>query len=98
MAYLLGFAHRELVRGIAAVDATIPRLSRPPDNDPFQRLAIYTTVASQSPLEPLINQGIQLLRTMKYPVTVVDQGTSARYLADNEFEEFLRWVDSLDRL
>jgi serine protease Do len=98
MAYLVGFTHRELIRGIATVDAALPARTRPPANDPIQRLAFYTTTAAKSVLASQIEAGVKKLREMKYPVTVHSQGDQAGRLNDAERSELIRWIDTLDRI
>jgi serine protease Do len=97
MAYLVAFAHRDVVRGLAVVDAPLPSRSRPPDNDPVQRLAIYTTATDKSSLAEQLSAGSKRLEEMKYPVTVKTL-TEPRYLNDEEVAELVRWVDTLDRI
>ncbi|MBI2825673.1 MAG: PDZ domain-containing protein [Planctomycetia bacterium] len=96
LAYVVAFAHRDAVRGVAAVDA--PILGRPPENEPAYRLSFFVTSAKKANFAEPIKAGIEQLREMKYPVTVTDQGDTARYLDDREFAELLRWIDSLDRI
>ncbi len=98
LAYLVGFTHQELIRGIAAVDAALPARTRAPANDPILRLAFYTTTAEKSPLAPRIDAGVKQLRSMKYPVTVRSQGDFARELNKEEQAELVRWIDTLDRI
>ncbi len=96
MAYLVGFNHRDVIRAVAAVDGQFA--GRPTDNDPLQRLAFYITTAKRSRFARRIDAGIRRLKSMKYPVTVVDQGEEGRYLTDLELAGLVRWIDSLDRL
>jgi serine protease Do len=98
MAYLVAFAHRDVIRGLAAVDAALPSRVRPLDNDPIQRLAFYTTVADKSPLAAAVKAGAKRLTDMKYPVTVKSLGEQPRYLNDEELSELVRWIDTLDRI
>jgi hypothetical protein len=98
MAYLFAAANRQLVRGVAVVDAPIPLLTRLGDNDPAQRLAFFTTTASSGPSAVRIVAGIKSLRNRKYPVTVLDQGRTGRPLRADEQATLLRWLDTLDRL
>ena len=98
MAYLVGFTHRELIRGIAAVDAALPARTRPPANDPIQRLAFYTTTAAKSVLASQIEAGVKKLQELKYPVTVHSQGDQAGRLDDTQRSELIRWIDTLDRI
>jgi serine protease Do len=98
MAFLTAFAHRDVIRGVAAVDAAIPGRAAPPANDPLQRLAIYMTRAESGRLTERVDQNAEQLREMGYPVTLQDLGAQSRYLTADEIEQLARWVDSLDRL
>lgn len=98
LAYLVAFSSKDVVRGVATVAATMPLLVRPPENDPVYRLAFYTTRASKSTNAAQVEAGIKLLRAMKYPVTVVNQGEQTRYLTAEEIDDLMRWIDALDRI
>lgn len=95
IAYLLADQNRDLIRGVAAINAAMPPGLTPPENDPVQRLAIFTTTAKQS--SPAIIAGIKRLRDAKFPVTELDVGDVARPLTANEMTELVRWIDTLDR-
>ena len=97
LAYLVAFGHRDLIRGVAAVDAPPPLRSQAPENDPIQRLAIYTTFAEKSKLAKAITAGVDKLKELKFPVTVKTL-PDARYLNDEELTELVRWLDTLDRI
>ena len=97
LAYLFAFRHRDHARAVIAVDAALPIRFRPPDNDPVQRLAIITTVAKNSRLAERVEQGVDMLREMKYPVSVLEMD-AARQLSQIELDSIIRWVDSLDRI
>ncbi|HEY1603248.1 MAG TPA: PDZ domain-containing protein [Pirellulales bacterium] len=96
LAFIVAAADRDLARGVAAVDA--PILGRFPENDPPYRLTIFTTTAKKANFAEQITAGIEQLRKMKYAVTVVDEGETARYLNPDEFAQLLRWIDSLDKI
>jgi poly(3-hydroxybutyrate) depolymerase len=95
IAYLLAVQNRELVRGVAAINAGLPPGIRPPENDPVQRLAIFTTAAKQA--SPAIAAGVKKLRDAKFPVTELDIGATPRPLSADELEQLIRWIDTLDR-
>jgi hypothetical protein len=101
LAYLVAFRNRELIRGVAAVEAAP---ERPPvetasaQNDPAHRLAFYVAAADKSPVARLVQMTVAILRTMKYPVTVKSLGPQPRYLEGNEIGELARWIDMLDRI
>jgi serine protease Do len=96
LAYLLAFANREVIRGVAAVDA--PLMGRALENDPADRLAFFVTTAKNATFAAQITAGIEQLEKFKYTVTVKDQGESSRPLSDDELAELLRWIDSLDKI
>jgi serine protease Do len=98
MAYVVGFANRDLVRAVAAVDAAPPALVQPPENDPVHRLAIYTTRPNVALYSAALAAGIKRLRDLKFPVTVQDVAQSGQYLNADELESLVRWIDTLDRL
>jgi serine protease Do len=95
IAYLLADQNRDLVRAVAAINAAVPPGLTPPENDPVQRLAFFTTSAKQS--SPAIAAGIKRLREAKFPVTELDIGDVARPLSANEMADLVRWIDTLDR-
>jgi hypothetical protein len=96
LAWLVALRSRELVRAVAAVDA--PMSGRVPENDPAHPFAAYIAWAEKSESAERIENGVQQLRTAKYPVTVKDLGEDPRYLNDEELAELVRWIDMLDRI
>jgi serine protease Do len=96
VAYLLGFQHRDLFRGVAALDG--PFLARPTDNDPSERLAFFIAFAKKSAHAGVTAKAVALLREMNYPVTEHLLGDTPREMKDTELNEFGRWIDSLDKL
>lgn len=97
LAYLFAFRNREVTRAVVAVDAAMPVRLRAPDTDPVYPLAILTTQAQQSRVAERVENAIEQLRKMKYPVTVLPMDT-ARALNDQELEQVVRWIDMLDRI
>ena len=60
---------------------------------------LLLTNAEKAPKAAQIKQGADALRKQKFPVTLKDQGKEQpRNLNDAEAAEFVRWVDTLDRL
>lgn len=98
MAYMTAFAHRDVVRAVAAVDAGLPARARVAANDPVERLAIHATYAKSSKLAERIKGAVTRLKAMKYPVIAKELDGDARYLNDEELSELVRWIDTLDRL
>ncbi len=95
MAYLVALTERDLIRGVAALNAALPLGLKPPANDPIERLAIFSTVAKTS--SPPIEASIKQFREAKYPVTQLDVGETQRPLNGDELKTLARWVDTLDR-
>ena len=98
LAYLTAYRQRDIVRGVVALDAAMPRRPQPPHNDPVQRLAFYIAVAEKSALAKRIGHDVELLRTLKYPVTLKGLGDTPRSLNADDIAELTRWIDTLDRL
>jgi len=98
LAYLVAFRQRDVVRGVATLDAALSPRFQPPHNDPVQRLAIYMTMANKSPLANRIRASAERLGEMKYPVTLKHLGDAPRGLNQTELAELARWIDTLDRL
>jgi predicted esterase len=98
MAMIFAFRHRALVRGLVAVDATLPRNLRPPANDPVERLAIVLGSAEESKARVDVEELAELLSEMKYPVTRKPITGPSRPLNDDELSETARWIDTLDRI
>lgn len=95
MAYLLTSTNRDLLRGVAAIDAPLPPAMPTPLCEPTERLAIFTSVSKKSP--PPVAAGIKRLRTARHPVTELDLGETSRELNDEELATLARWIDTLDR-
>ncbi|MCP4192109.1 MAG: PDZ domain-containing protein [Planctomycetaceae bacterium] len=98
MAYLSAFKHRDLIRGVIAVDSALPLRIGQPQNDPIQRLAILTAIGKKSKLYERVSQGVEQLREVKFPVTVLETGDEARALTPQERQEVAKWIDALDRI
>ncbi|HZZ27720.1 MAG TPA: PDZ domain-containing protein [Pirellulales bacterium] len=95
MAYLLASLNRDLIRGVAALNVAMPPGMRPPENDPVQRLAVFTTTAKKA--SPAVAAGIKRLRDAKLPVTELNEGETTRPLTADQWAELVRWIDTLDR-
>jgi serine protease Do len=97
MAYQVAFTHRGLVRGVVAVDAPLPPLAEPPDNDPATRLAVLAAVSGGARGLPRIEAGIKRLTELGRPVTKIDLGANPRALTESELSSVGQWIDALDR-
>jgi serine protease Do len=95
MAYLLAGSNRDLLRGVAAIDAPLPPAMPAPLCEPTERLAIFSAAAKRSPA--VIGAGIKKLREAKHPVTEISLGETPRELTGDELAKLARWVDALDR-
>lgn len=96
LAGLLAYSDRETVRAVVAIDSSL--VGRPPENDPDHRLAFYVARPSKGESTKKIDEAIELLRTMKYPVSVKDLGEKPRSFNAEEQLELARWLDTLDRI
>ncbi len=96
LAAMVMLRNRDLVRGLATVDA--PVAGRPPENDPLRRLAVYVARSKESSHATAIERGIKQMRERKIPVTLRELGEQPRPLDDKERAELARWIDTLDKI
>lgn len=96
MAYLTAFKFRDLVRGVAAVNAVIPSQSPGIFNEPLQRLSFWIASPSEGKIVQRIEGNRKLLRRLQFPVSSAK--TAAETINDDIREEIVRWMDTLDRL
>ena len=96
LACLVSFANPEAVRGVVMIDA--PVAGQAPENEPDHRLAFYVARASKARGAEEINEAVEALREMKYPVTLKDLGEKPRPLSEEDLGELARWIDTLDRI
>jgi len=96
LAAMVALRNRDLVRGLALVDA--PLAGRPPENDPLKRLVIYVAHSAESTHAGAIRRALKQLDDMKVPVTRRDLGEQSRDLNDDELAELARWIDTLDKI
>ncbi len=98
MAWLLAFQQRDLVRGVAAINALVPTGTKPPATDPLRRLYVLQASPVKGPAAIKFNELTKTLRELFYPVLAIDLGEAPRGLNEAEFGQLARWVDSLDAL
>jgi serine protease Do len=98
MAYLVGFRQRDVVRGIAAIDAAVPGRLRGLENEPLQRLALLAGVSPSSPLRERVSADLKAFRALMFPVTELKRDQTTEELTSAERALIGRWVDNLDRL
>jgi serine protease Do len=97
MAFLAAFTHSDLIRGVISVDAPLPANSKPPANDPVNRLAIAVTTGAGDKADAA-EAGVKKLRANKFPVTVLSKGDQPQQLSAEDRAALGRWIDSLDRI
>jgi hypothetical protein len=68
-----------------------------PDNDPENRLAVYSAASGSESLRAAIDAGLARIKAAKFPLTVRNLGNTQRYLNAEELAELVRWIDTLDR-
>jgi len=98
LAAFVAFQHRDLIRGLAMVNAPLPNGANPPANDPVYRLAFFLAGPSEGPTVIKYQAAVKKLRDLFYPVSVLGQGAAGRPLEEKERAELIRWIDCLDRL
>ena len=96
MAFLTAFTNRELIGGVASIDS--PLASKPPENEPVERLAFYFVKTKQGPFADRIAASVEHLRKIKYPVTVRELDAETDKLSAEELTRLVRWIDALDRI
>jgi hypothetical protein len=97
MATLWCFRDRNVVRGLALVDA--PLLGVLPENDPEARQQFYFASDPLGRTHRQVQQAIEVLRKARYPVVQSAlPRAGATYLSEPAVEELARWADSLDRI
>lgn len=97
LAYVVALNNRDLVRAVAVVESPLPAMMQVPDNDPMQRLAIYSASASKGTAAGAIQAGLERIRAQKFPVVAQALGEQPRYLTAAELTALVQWIDTLDR-
>ena len=98
LAYRFAFENRDIVHGVAAVDAAVPIGVQPRGNDSIEHLAFWIHTAKGSRRSERVRKNVERFRAMKFPVTDHTIEGDARYLNPAELGELARWVDILDRI
>jgi len=98
MAYLVAFAHRDVTRGVAVVDTSLPSRVAAPTADPNQPLTIYSISFEKSPGTARIQAGLQHLEKLAFNVVRETLSGPSRYLNAAELTKLVRWIDTLDRI
>jgi S1-C subfamily serine protease/predicted esterase len=97
MAFYVGFHVRDVFRGVATLGAT---LGNPPkDNIANQPLSFFISAGDKDPLLKDIVESKDLLKEKRFPVIFREMKESGKEYFDlKTFNEFLDWLDSLDRI
>jgi serine protease Do len=98
MAYFYGFANRQRVRGIAALDATIPLRIELRGNDPENRLVFFLGQRKSSANQTAIQSDVARLRGMRFPVVEKVLESNASSLVPDDIRSLVHWMDTLDRI
>ncbi len=97
MALILGFSHRDLVRGIIPIDAPFPLRAGIAPNDPAERVAFHAILVKGSPVSAAVANAVKALKDAKYPVSEQELEAPGK-LTDSLRESLAQWIDSLDRI
>ncbi len=98
VAYLVAFSQRDVVRGVAVVDAPLPGRVATATTEPSQPLAIYSVAFKTSSARAAIEIGIKRLEKRGFGVVAETLPGASRYLNADELIKLVRWVDTLDRI
>jgi poly(3-hydroxybutyrate) depolymerase len=98
MAYYVALTHRDVARGVVAVEAPLPARLSAPATEPTQPLAIYSVVAENSTVADRVRQSVKLLDQRAFPVLSKELPGTERDLNAAERGHMLRWIDVLDRM
>jgi serine protease Do len=97
MAFYMGFAARDLIRGVAASGAVLT--GQPKDNVPNQPLSFFLVAGDKDPLLKDIQDGKAKLVEKKFPLVYRElKEFGKEYLDEKTLEELRMWMDSLDRI
>ena len=98
MALHMGFAARDLIRGVATSGSVVTEFK---DNVATQPLSFYLAVGDRDLLAKAVADGKTKLRERRFPVAyraVPNRGREYLFAEPALLRELVRWIDSLDRL
>jgi pimeloyl-ACP methyl ester carboxylesterase len=96
-ATVFAYGTRERFRGLALCGS--PPAAPPPDNHPSYPFKFLFVSPDKDRLAERIRRAAEILRKMKYPVTLVTaEGSERSYPAEETISELARWIDSFDRI
>ncbi len=100
MSYYMGFAARDLVRGVATTGAVLT--TNPKERVPTQPLSFFLIVGEKDPIKEAVKASQDKLREHRYPTVYRELPEKGHQYFDDDskktFEELVRWIDSLDRI
>lgn len=101
MAFYVGFHARDLLRAVAVNGATLD--SQAKADEAARPLSFFLVVGDKDPVAPGVKDSKAKLDAQKYPVIYREIANLGHQylndeLADQTMEEFIRWIDSLDRM
>jgi len=101
LAYLTAFENRDVLGGVVAINAPVPRGASVPDNDPLSFLEIVAMHTPETRLAEPIAAQIAAMEQLKQHVLKVELGLGPEVSSDLEptnREWLTRWIDTLDRI
>jgi predicted esterase len=100
MAFYMGFAARDVIRGVATVGAVLT--SNPKERVPTQPVSFFMVVGEKDPIIDSVKESKAKLTEYRYPVILRELKEKGHQYFDFDTEktlkELVRWIDSLDRL
>jgi S1-C subfamily serine protease/predicted esterase len=100
MAFYMGFAARDQVRGVATVGAVLT--ANPRERLANQPLSFFIAVGEKDPILEAVKESESKLKEYRYPVLMRQLKEKGHEYFDLDTEktlkELVRWIDSLDRL
>ena len=97
MAFYIGFNARDVIRGVATVGAVLG--TNPKENAANQPLSFFISGGDKDPLIKDIAGSRDLLVEKRFPVIFREMKESGKeYFDAPSFNDFLAWLDSLDRI
>jgi len=86
----------ERIRAAALVNC--PSLGGAFEEDPANPFALYMATVADFPAKARLKAAVEGLRKANLPITIRTLADKADYLDDEQLDELLRWIDTLDRI
>lgn len=97
IAWPLALSGRDVFRGIATSATPLPRPLRVPPTEPSQRFAIFTALPASKESAAPISLGLRKFADAGHNVATITTASSSGQLSDDERNQLVRWIDTLDR-